>query len=120
MIWHMDSILKNIVMVSIPGHEYNKLPLLQDHALLNRLKQLVTAKPTLGIMTRVQQEGSHHMLNLQPVQLREKLEKMNRLLQEYEDNDENKTEQIIEAIKATIEDEALNSGQVNAPNLTGS
>jgi hypothetical protein len=112
MIWHMDSILN--IMVSIPGHEYNKLPLLQDHGLLNRLKQLVTIKPTIGVMTRVTGVPPHVEL---AVQLREIFEKMNRLLQEYEDNDENRTEQIIEAIKATIENEALSSGQVSGSRM---
>ena len=38
-------------MTRIPGHAFNRLPILHDRPLLEELKKLVTLEPTEGVMT---------------------------------------------------------------------
>jgi hypothetical protein len=85
------------------------------HYYVNELKQLVTShKPTLDVMIRVTGVPPYVKLT---VQLRELLEKTNHLLQEHEEKDESRTERIIEAVKETIEKEALSSGHVSGARM---
>ena len=45
---HSDAIIS--VMNSIPGHDFNKVPLFHNRELLSRLKLFVTTDPTVDVM----------------------------------------------------------------------
>ena len=48
--YHSDKLTKQ--MFDVPGHDFNKIQLLQDKLLLKELKPMVTLEPTEGVMTR--------------------------------------------------------------------
>ena len=111
-IWHFNSIRD--VMVSNPGHEFNKIALLHELPLLNDLKQLVTTEPTPGLMTTVTGVPPHVGL---AVQLKSISGRINKLLEEYEDHEEDRTQRVINAVVASIEGEAVQSGHLTGRRL---
>ena len=54
---HSDKLTKQ--MFDVPGHDFNKIQLLQEKLLLKELKAMVTLEPTEGVMTRPTGIPSH-------------------------------------------------------------
>jgi hypothetical protein len=49
MVHHKEGLLEQ--MVSVPGHDFNKIPIFHDRELLSDLFELVTVEPTEGVVT---------------------------------------------------------------------
>jgi hypothetical protein len=97
-------------MVQNPGHDFSKLSILHDHELMLNLKQLVTTEPTPGIMTVATGIPPHIELASQVQKI---LDITTNLLQSFGAQ----TNDIIKAVKNSIEEKAWDSGHVTGSRL---
>jgi hypothetical protein len=107
-VYHSESLLD--IMENIPGHAFTNMSLLHDRALHDHLQALVTIKPTPGVMTTPTGIPPHVGL---AQQLKEVLEKVSSLVVSFE----NQTRSVVAAIENSIENKALESGQVTGNRL---
>ena len=106
-VFHSDKLLE--VMV-VPGHDFSKLAILHDRALLVELKKLVTTAPTPGVMTVATGIPPHIGL---ATQLKDILATLSKLVCGFEQQSEN----LISALEKALDEKAWDSGNVTGSRL---
>ncbi len=102
LVHHSDALLE--IATSVPSHPFLLIPILQEPNDLNKLKNLITTKPSntinspTGIPPHVQQNR--------------KLNKLHELLMEDREERRNMMGNITEIVQETIEKNALNNGNL--------
>jgi hypothetical protein len=98
------------VMVAHPGHPLSKISILHDEELLTELRKLVTLKPTPGVMMVATGIPPHIALSRQ---LKEVMSTIILLSTSFE----SRSEDLVIAVKESIEKQAWESGHVSGTRL---
>jgi len=107
-IYLIDSL--KAMMVKCPGHDFAKLPLLDDHQLIAQLKPLVTTDPTEGIMAVA--------AGIPPqIELANLVVKLLDTTGDIHNKFDAQTTMLIDAVKDAIENKAWDSGHVTGAKL---
>ena len=108
MVFHSNGLIEQ--MTRCPGHDFTKLAILHDRALVNELKGLVTTEPTDGVISRPTGIPPHISIALQ---LKTVLSKVNDVVDKFE----SQSGTIVTAINSAIEKRAFDAGQITGERL---
>ena len=106
-VYHSDSILD--VVSKRPGHSFGTIPIFADAKLLDKLKKLLTLKPS-GSVTQASGIPNHVKKRHELAQVTMKLDLVAR-------NMKNLVDMVKEAVKTAIDDKIAESGQITAPRV---
>lgn len=98
------------IMLNIPGHDFVKIPILHDDALLGELRMLVTTEPTTGVMTTPTGIPPH-------VELATNVQKLLSMVTDLVNCLGKQTNGLIDAVKTAIENQAWDSGHITGSKL---
>jgi hypothetical protein len=108
MVFHSEKILE--VATSDPGHPFNKIPLLRDLPLLNRIKGFVTTDPTPGVMEHPTGIPPHVQM---AVQIKSLIEQVSQLMVAVQ----GQTQAVVTAVTAAIDKKSWEAGHVTPEQL---